>query len=145
MTDLNLAYGFPEQEVPSHPKQIHLPMEQKQERIQSHAQPPEINYQPPPENMYLQQEPNVQQINNKFYKQNPSYSFWDRMNMKRPEVIKLAVFSLVIVLAISLDKIGTHYISKYLTDNVLSDTQELLLRISYPVVIFLVLWILKSL
>ena len=144
MTDLNLAYGFPEQEAPSHPKQIHLPMEQKQERIQSHAQPPEINYQPP-ENMYSQQEPNIPQMNNKFYKQNPSYSFWDRMSMKRPEVIKLAVFSLVIVLAISLDRIGTHYISKYLSDNILSDTQELLLRISYPVVIFLILWIVKSL
>ena len=65
--------------------------------------------------------------------------------MKRSEVIKLAIFSLVIVLAISLDRIGTHYITKYLNDNILSDMQELLLRISYPVVIFLILWIIKSL
>ena len=145
MTDLNLAYGFPEQEPPQHPKQIHMPMEQKQERIQSHAQPPEINYQPP-ENMYSQQENNISQNgNNKNNRQQPSYSFWDRMSMKRSEVVKLAVFSLVIVLAISLDRIGTHYISKYLNDNILSDMQEVLLRISYPVAIFLILWIVKSL
>lgn len=144
MTDLNLAYGFPEQEAPQHPKQIHMPMEQKQERIQSHAQPPEINYQPP-ENMYSQQDSHIPQTNNKNIRQQPSYSFWDRMSMKRSEVIKLAIFSLVIVLAISLDRIGTHYITKYLNDNILSDMQELLLRISYPVVIFLILWIIKSL
>lgn len=142
MTDLNLAYGFPEQEQPQHPKQIHIPMEQKQEHIQSHAQPPEINYQPP-ENMYSQQQGQSSSTQQK-YKQQPSYSFWDRMTLKRPEVIKLAVFSLVIVLAISLDRIGTHYITKYLNDNVLSELQELLLRISYPITIFIILWIIKS-
>jgi hypothetical protein len=147
MTDLNLAYGFSEQEQiqQQHPKQIHLPMEQKQERIQSHAQPPEVNYQPP-ENIYLQQEsPPPIQYTNKNAKMQPSYSFWDRMNMKRSEVVKLAVFSLVIVLAIALDRIGTHYISKYINDNVFTDMQELLLRASYPVTVFLILWVVKSL
>ena len=66
------------------------------------------------------------------------------MNMKRPEVIKLALFSLVIVLGISIDRMITHYISKYIGDNVLTDFQELLLRISYPIAIFLLLWIFKA-
>jgi hypothetical protein len=65
--------------------------------------------------------------------------------MKRSEVVKLAVFSLVIVLAIALDRIGTHYISKYINDNVFTEMQELLLRASYPVTVFLILWIVKSL
>lgn len=73
------------------------------------------------------------------------YSFFDRMSLKKDEVIKLAIFSLVIVLGIAMDRIGTHYISKYLDENVLTDMQEFLLRLSYPVVIFLVLWMMKSL
>jgi len=76
---------------------------------------------------------------------NPSYSFWDRMAMKRPEVVKLAAFGLVIVLAISLERIGTHYLTKYLADNMLTDFQEFMLRFSYPIMVFLLLWIIKSL
>lgn len=76
---------------------------------------------------------------------NPSYSFGDRMTMKRGEVIKLAMFSLVIVMAIALDRIGTHYLTKYLSDNIFTDFQEFMLRLSYPVVIFIILWIVKSL
>lgn len=74
----------------------------------------------------------------------PQYSFWDRMAIKRSEVIKLAIFSLVIVLGIALDRIGTHYITKYLSDNILTDFQEFMLRLSYPIMIFLILWIIKS-
>jgi uncharacterized membrane protein len=72
------------------------------------------------------------------------YSFWDRMNIKKSEVIKLALFSLVIVLGISIDRIGTHYILKYVSENVLTDMQEFLLRLCYPIIVFLLLWVLKS-
>ena len=72
------------------------------------------------------------------------YNFMDRMNMKKGEVIKLALFSLVIVLGISIDRMITFYISKYIGDNVLTDFQELLLIISYPIGIFLLLWIFKA-
>jgi hypothetical protein len=36
-------------------------------------------------------------------------------------------------------------IKQYLTDNVLSPLQEFIVRLSYPVIIFLFLWIIKSL
>lgn len=75
----------------------------------------------------------------------PSYSFWDRMVFKRNEVIKLGIFSLVILLAIALDKVVNYYLSKYLSENSLSDTQEFLIRLSYPIFIFLFIWITKSL
>lgn len=78
-------------------------------------------------------------------RRNMSYSFWDRMAMKRPEVIKLGVFALVIVLAISLERIGNHYLGKYLSDNIFTDFQEVILRLSYPIGVFLVIWIIKSL
>jgi hypothetical protein len=72
------------------------------------------------------------------------YNFIDRMNLKKSEVIKLALFSLVIVLGISIDRMLTYYLSKYISDNVLTDFQELLLRLSYPITIFLLLWIFKA-
>ncbi len=94
----------------------------------------------PNQNQQAQQVQQAQQ-----YKRNTSYSFWDRMAIKRTEVIKLAIFALVIVLAIAIDRIGTHYLTKYLSDNIFTEFQEFMLRLSYPVVIFLVLWIVKAL
>ena len=72
------------------------------------------------------------------------YNFLDRMGGKKTEVIKLALFSLVIVLGISIDRMLTYYLSRYLEYNSLPDFQELLLRLSYPITIFLLLWIFKA-
>jgi hypothetical protein len=73
------------------------------------------------------------------------YSFWDRMVMSRREVMKLFILSLVIILGISLEKIGCHYINQYLSSNDLTYIQELLVRFSFPIIIFIILWIIKSL
>lgn len=140
MTDLNLVYGYPEPEQPSikqidikqQPEKIHEPMQS------SHIIPPEVNYQQN-ENMYMQQQENSK---NKRYQ--PSYSFWDRMVIKRPDVIRLSTFSLVILMAIALDRISSHYITKYLSDNVFTNIQEFIIRLSYPITIFIILWIVKS-
>jgi hypothetical protein len=88
----------------------------------------------------------VQQQNNntQAYTRKNEYNFLDRMNLKKSEVIKLALFSLVIVLGISIDRMLTYYVSKYINDNILTDFQELLLRLSYPITIFLLLWIFKA-
>jgi hypothetical protein len=86
-----------------------------------------------------------QQTNNtQSYTRKNEYNFLDRMNLKKSEVIKLALFSLVIVLGISIDRMLTYYVSKYINDNILTDFQELLLRLSYPITIFLLLWIFKA-
>jgi hypothetical protein len=145
MTDLNLVYGFQEPEQ-QQIKQINIkPVEQIQEPIQSHATPPEIPYQQnginAMNNMYMQQEGQ----NNGQKKYQPSYSFWDRMVLKRPDVMKLSTLSLVFLMAIAFDRIGTHYINKYLTDNIFTDIQEFIIRLSYPILIFIILWIVKSL
>ena len=143
MTDLNLVYGYPEQEQSK--QMMSLPSEQRKEPIQSHAQPPEVNYRPP-DNMYVQQDsPQLQSpYSQSKGKQQPSYSFWDRLVIKRPEVMKLAMFALVILLAIALDRIGTHYLTKYLSNNIFTEFQEFIIRLSYPILIFILLPILKS-
>lgn len=86
----------------------------------------------------------VQQPQAHAYSRKNEYNFLDRMNLKKNEVIKLALFSLVIVLGISIDRMLTYYVSKYINDNILTDFQELLLRLSYPITIFLLLWIFKA-
>lgn len=147
MTELNLAYGFPEQEVqqPQQPQQkivkdtydtYHEEQTQQDNDYNVQQQMKQQQASPPPINVHNTKKPPPV-----YY---PNYSLWDRMMMKRPEVMKLAIFALVIVLGISFDRIGTHYLNKYLSDNILSDTQEVLLRLSYPIIIFIILWIVKS-
>jgi hypothetical protein len=100
----------------------------------------QIQQQMIPSQIVQQQTNNNQQA----YTRKNEYNFLDRMNLKKSEVIKLALFSLVIVLGISIDRMLTYYVSKYINDNILTDFQELLLRLSYPITIFLLLWIFKA-
>jgi len=121
-------------------------MEQQYQQQQFQIQQNQYQQQ---QNQYMQIQKQhinkVQSNEHSFANKKYEYSFLDRMNMKKADVIKLALFSLVIVLGISIDRVITNYISKYIGDNFLTDTQELLLRFSYPVSIFLLLWIFKAL
>lgn len=113
------------------PQQQHQPLQQQQQQVQIQE-----NFN----NYNIQQQPPYKIKNNNY-----NYSFWDRMILSRSDVIKLAVFSVVILLGISLDRLFTHYLVKYLNENIFTTLQELLIRISYPVLLFLILWIIKSL
>jgi hypothetical protein len=154
MTDLYQAYGEVEEEE-KHPKKQHNMDEddnykdnQRSNNVAAQSHNANNNHVISEKFELPKQYAEVPQSNEpkKYYNNaRHSYSFWDRMIIKRKEVIKLAIFSLVIVLGISLDRIFTHYITKYIADNVFSDMQELMLRFSYPVLVFLFLWVVKSL
>ena len=60
-------------------------------------------------------------------------------------IIKLFILSLVIILGISIEKIGYHYLSNYINSVDLSSLQEFLVRLSFPILAFIILWIIKSL
>ena len=162
MTELNIAYSYNgdlmdnsnlsdnyesadlSQQSP-HPSQQST--QQSQQPSQQSSQPPPQQapiYQPSIPNFYPQQQV-IQTPPKKQYQRAPEYSFWDRMAMSRNDVLKLFILSLIVVLGISIDRIGSHYIKQYLTDNVLSPIQEFIVRLSYPVIIFLFIWIIKSL
>ena len=113
--------------------------------IQQPVQQPVQQPQQMQQQMVQKMQPVVQQNVQPRRQMAPTYSFWDRMALKRNEVIKLAVFSLVILLAIALDKICTFYLTSYLSENSLSASQELMIRMSYPVIIFLIIWVMISL
>ncbi len=125
-------------QAPSVPVSSQQPAIQQQQP--SMPQPPAIQQQASKESFQNMQEYKRYQTG-----ANMQYTFWDKMSMKRSEVIKLAIFSLVIVLAIALDRISTHYITRYLSDNILTNVQEFVIRLAYPIVVFLLLWIVKSL
>ena len=171
MTDLNLLYGSDDnlmgdqmyssqlsgQQLHKMASQSSMEQEEKQQQQMQQQQLQQMQQQQMQQQMQQQvhQVQPVQQVqpaqqqksaqkDDGNSRRRVEYTFMDRMNMKRTEVIKLALFSLVIVLGISIDRMITHYISKYIGDNVLTDFQELLLRISYPIAIFLLLWIFKA-
>ena len=117
---------------------MQMAQQQNQQMAQQQMQQQMMSQQQPQQQQ--QQQNNTQQM----YKNKNEYNVLDRMNLKKTEVIKLALFSLVIVLGISIDRMLTYYVSKYINDNILTDFQELLLRLSYPITIFLLLWIFKA-
>lgn len=158
MTDINLAYSYNNMEEDEYKKdekeneEIYNKSKQEQHNIielqkqrelqlkaQAQAQEQKNNnqyyYQ------YQQQQPQQQQ----HIQRHPEYSFWDRMIMSKREVLKLFILSIVIILGISIEKVGFYYISLYLNSTDLSSFQEFLVRISFPLIVFLLLWIIKSL
>jgi hypothetical protein len=62
---------------------------------------------------------------------------------KKREMIKIFVLSLVILLALSCHYLLKHYLKLYLLDNDLNYRKEFLLRFSYPLTIFIFIWIMK--
>jgi hypothetical protein len=102
-------------------------------------QEPTQQYNPPPA-MYTQQSAKPPAYA-------PSYndSFWDRLAAKRIDVLKLIVLALVVILALSVDRLSTHYLDGYISTAFMSSFSELVVRISYPVVVVLIIWIMKAL
>lgn len=117
-------YGTFQPEQPPSEKQMPLPPPVQQKKT------------PPPETMYYHEEP--KQV---IYYQGDS--FFDRIAAKRFEILKVFSFALIIVLAISIDRVNTHYLTQYVTNSVLTNTQELLLRMSYPITVLIIIWLLK--
>lgn len=124
-SDLSLAYGSYEQQVPSQPPPPPPP------QVQQPLPPP-----PPQEAMYFQQQPQPQ----------PQYteSYFERLMSKRYDVLKVVSFALIIVFAISIDRVTTFYITQYIGTAVLTSTQEVLVRLSYPLIILAIIWLVKT-
>jgi hypothetical protein len=142
-TDLSLAYGAVYEPAfvppPAAPPVPQNPSLDVPKATAPHAQPPEVPYTPPAA-MYTQQTP--QAPANLLP---PQDSFWDRLSQKKVDVTKLFVLAMVVLLGISMDRVATHYLTSYVGKAFLSDTQEFLVRLSYPVIVIVVLWLIKAL
>ena len=71
-------------------------------------------------------------------------TLWDRMALRRGEIMKMLLLSLIVVLALSVDGVSTHYLTQYVSNGFFTTFQEFMVRISYPVIVILVMWILKA-
>jgi hypothetical protein len=152
MADLYQVYGGSHYEDFSNMEEEEKPISKKQRQRQQNVEQQEqpsvsTSQQNTPKDQFYGNGNGNNNANSKesFQNYRRDHTFWDKMSMKRSEVIKLGIFSLVIVLAIAIDRISTHYISRYLSDNILTNFQEFMLRLAYPVVVFLFLWIVKAL
>jgi hypothetical protein len=125
-------------------QQMLLQQQQQQQQQKQQLQVQQQQLSQPAMQLSQLSQPTNQQNDNQNARRRVEYNFMDRMNHKKSEVFKLALFSLVIVLGISIDRMITHYLSKYVGDNILTDFQEFLLRFSYPIGVFLILWIFKA-
>ena len=171
MTELNIAYSYNGNEMMDDKQSDDIidyqqlsQQSQQQQQQQPQLSQPQLSQQQQPQSLPQSQPQQLAPINNSYYmsqspmqqqqiikkqqvyqQRNPEYSFWDRMALSRNDVFKLVLLAFVIVLGISIFSIGNHYLTQYLSDNILSSTQEFIVRISYPILIFLLLWIIKSL
>jgi len=148
-TDLSVAYGSyndqPSQSASFNnpyqsmaPPAQSNPVEQVPKATASHAMPPDPVYAPPPA-MYAQQSAATPK-----FAAPPSDSLWDRIAMKKWEVFKFFLMSLIIVLALAIDNVAAHYMSAYIAKSFLTENQEMLVRFAYPVGIVLLIWVLKA-
>jgi len=168
MTSLNLAFEQFDDQMPSLSQELppsQSPSKKQQGNLHYSPEIPQQSPQPSLQQSHqqsssstpLQQSQQIENFANYYnyqeqqrqspnqYSRTPQYSFWDRMVMSRREVLKLFILSLVIILAISLEKIGCHYLYNYISSTDLTTFQEFLVRLSFPIVVFIILWIIKSL
>jgi hypothetical protein len=147
-TELSLAYGDnmlepPQNQVfePSFANQS-VPKKQHQDpNLLLQAQiPPDTPYNIP-EAIYTEQQSKSREY--KGSRHNES-SFWDKLMLKKNDVFKLIIFSLVILLAISFDKFFFHYLKNYIDENILTFYNELLIRLIYPISIIIIIWLSKA-
>jgi len=160
MTSLDLAFDEEFENTPPAPPKKQKSIDDYQQASHASQQQQQLPQQPQYQQQSQQPQPQIKEQFNNYYpyqeqapvpqsqmriQQTYQYSFWDRMVMSRREVMKLFILSIVIILGISLEKIGCHYINEYLTSNDLTYIQELLVRFSFPIIVFIILWIIKSL
>lgn len=138
-TDLSMAYGTLEEpsSMPPAPQAPPAPAVAHPQSTASHERPPDISYVPPPAMFASQSEAPA-----------PVYayqeSFWDRMGRKKADLVKVVMISLMILLALSFDFTARHIVTSYLESNILTDLQEFIVRLSYPVLVILAIWVLKA-
>lgn len=143
--DLSAVYGVPSYNMQpaSQPAQpIAQPTQQPQQLSNPHVADANAYGKPvvmdqPQTDIYMTPQPQP-----KAYKGEDS--FWDKIGQKKPEVLKMFVLSLVVVLGLSLDRLAGHYMTDYVSKAILTSVQEFMVRVSYPVGVLLFLWIVKA-
>jgi hypothetical protein len=70
-------------------------------------------------------------------------SIYDRFASKKKDVLKLVNVSLTVLLAISIHFVMSDLIKGYIMNNDFSSNKETLIKCSYPIAIFILMWSMK--
>ena len=70
-------------------------------------------------------------------------SIYDRFVSKKKDVLKLLNVSLTVLLAISIHYVMSDLLKGYIMNNDFSSNKEMLIKFSYPLVIFILMWSMK--
>ena len=162
-TDLSLAYGSPYETKPTYSQGMgggashnaYKNQEVEREPVRNIDLPlPKMSSAPlenpnykVPQDTYASQGNNFDENTESkpsYRSRAPQDSFWDKIGRKKSEVLKVFVLALIIVLGISIDHMSKYYLDGYIAKSFLTETQEFLVRLSYPVLIILIIWIIKA-
>jgi len=67
-------------------------------------------------------------------------SYWDKLMAKKKDIIKFLQSALIIVFALSVHFLISHYFQQYISSNDVSFERELILRLLYPIGIVFIAW-----
>ncbi len=76
---------------------------------------------------------------------NNNDGYVDKMMSKRRDVLKIFMFSCIVLLALSIHYVTKYYYKSYFAEAVLTPTKEFFLRAAYPMVVLFVLWNIRAL
>jgi hypothetical protein len=76
----------------------------------------------------------------KDYLEQQRLGYFDRLMSRRREVMKLIMFCLIILLAMSIHTNVKHYYRVFFDTNVVTGHKEVLIRLAYPAIILFALW-----
>lgn len=141
--DLSAVYGMPSYDMPM--MQQAPPPTQPTQQPQQLAGNPHVA-EPPraPMQVETMTPAVVVQPSASTKKMYSNETFWDKIGQRKMEVIKMILLALVVVLGLSIDRAAGHYLDGYISKSILTNIQEFMVRISYPVVIILFIWIMKA-
>jgi hypothetical protein len=149
-TDLSSAYEYgydtaPKNIIPQSPKQIEKlePMKQQpQKQQQPNTQSLDPNFLTSDQKLHLLSNEILKQ--KEMFQQNRQTGYFDKLLSKKKDIIKLVIFALMFLFAISVHYFLKHYLKSYIEENALTAGKEFLIRLLYPVSILLLLWNIKA-
>ena len=111
--------------------------QQQQQPVSAASKPQVIATQPQP--------PPQQRVVN-YYRSNsdPGYSYFDNMVSKRRDVLKIIILAVTIVLGISVHAFVDFVLREMTVGKELDFKHELGLRLLYPALVILIIWLLKA-
>lgn len=74
------------------------------------------------------------------YLEQQRVGYFDKLISRRRDLLKLVMFCLIIILALSIHGTVKHYYRVFFDTNVMTGGKELLIRIAYPLAILFAMW-----